>query len=184
MNSISTAAAAPAAVPAPDALAVPVTDRFRPEWHYTSERNWLNDPNGLVYLDGLYHLFYQNNPFGNVWGNMSWGHATSRDLHWDGTPCCHCLRRGRGHLLRQRGGGRGNTSGFGTADAPPLVAIYTSAYKPRRTPRADPGPVPRLQLDAGMTWQKYDGNPVLTGTSAHFRDPKVFRYHGDAGTTG
>jgi fructan beta-fructosidase len=182
MTSISTAAAAPAAVPAPAALAAPVTDPFRPEWHYTSERNWLNDPNGLVYLNGTYHLFYQHNPFGTGWGNMSWGHATSRDLaHWEEQPVAIACDEHEAIFSGSAVFDAHNTTGFGTAGTPPLVAIYTSAYSDASPRAGRQAQSLAYSLDEGLTWTKYQGNPVLDRASADFRDPKVFWYDGAAG---
>lgn len=158
------------------------TSRFRPAIHFAARDTWLNDPNGLVFHNGLYHLFFQNNPYGNVWGNMSWGHATSRDLlHWTEHPvaigCDETEDIFSGSVVVDHG----NTSGFGTADAPALVAIYTSAYKAASEHRGTQAQSLAYSTDAGMTWQKYHRNPVLTRNSEHFRDPKVFRYQGDQG---
>jgi levanase/fructan beta-fructosidase len=167
MTSISTAAAAPAAVPAPAALAAPVTDPFRPEWHYTSERNWLNDPNGLVYLNGTYHLFYQHNPFGTDWGNMSWGHATSRDLaHWEEQPVAIACDEHEAIFSGSAVFDAHNTTGFGTAGTPPLVAIYTSAYSDASPRAGRQAQSLAYSLDEGLTWTKYQGNPVLDRASA------------------
>ncbi|MFF1881935.1 glycoside hydrolase family 32 protein [Pseudarthrobacter sp. NPDC058196] len=159
------------------------TARFRPAIHFTARDTWLNDPNGLVFHNGVYHLFFQNNPFGNVWGNMSWGHATSPDLvHWTEHPVAIACDEVEDIYSGSVVVDHGNTSGFGTADAPALVAIYTSAYKAASGHSGIQAQSLAYSTDAGMTWRKYDGNPVLTRNSANFRDPKVFRYHGDQGT--
>ncbi|GAA4487555.1 GH32 C-terminal domain-containing protein [Microbacterium panaciterrae] len=142
----------------------------------------MNDPNGLVYENGVYHLFYQYNPLGNTWGNMSWGHATSTDLvHWQEQPLAIPNDAEEDIFSGSVVADAGNTSGFGSDQNPPLVAIYTSAYKA--------GPHNGLQAqslaystDHGQTWTKYANNPVLDRGSANFRDPKVFRYTGAAGS--
>ncbi|MBT2534038.1 glycoside hydrolase family 32 protein [Arthrobacter sp. ISL-48] len=158
------------------------TPGLRPAIHFTARDTWLNDPNGLVYHDGLYHLFYQNNPFGNVWGNMSWGHATSTDLlHWTelpvAIPCDEVEDIFSGSIVVDHG----NTSGFGTENDPALVAIYTSAFKPGSEHSGTQAQSLAYSTDSGKSWRKYEGNPVLTRGTAHFRDPKVFRYEGPAG---
>jgi fructan beta-fructosidase len=157
--------------------------RYRPKWHYSAQRNWLNDPNGLVYANGIYHLFYQHNPHGEGWGNMSWGHATSADLtHWDGQPVAipcddqEAIYSGSAVLDID------NTSGFGTPENPPLVAIYTSAYSPASPSNGRQAQSLAYSTDDGATWTKYAGNPVLDRASPDFRDPKVFWYEGDAGS--
>jgi levanase/levanbiose-producing levanase len=158
------------------------TTRFRPTIHFTARDTWLNDPNGLVFHNGLYHLFFQNNPFGSVWGNMSWGHATSPDLvHWTEQPVAIACDEAEDIFSGSVVVDHGNTSGFGTADAPALVAIYTSAYKAASEHHGTQAQSLAYSTNAGVTWQKYDGNPVLTRNSAHFRDPKVFRYQGEQG---
>ena len=158
------------------------TSGFRPAVHFTARDTWLNDPNGLVFHDGLYHLFFQNNPYGSVWGNMSWGHATSRDLlHWTEHPVAIACDEKEDIFSGSVVVDHGNTSGFGTADATALVAIYTSAYKAASEYNGTQAQSLAYSTDAGMTWQKYEENPVLTRNSAHFRDPKVFRYQGEAG---
>ncbi|AXJ08657.1 glycoside hydrolase family 32 protein [Arthrobacter sp. PM3] len=159
------------------------TSRFRPAIHFTARDTWLNDPNGLVFHDGLYHLFFQNNPYGNVWGNMSWGHATSPDLlYWTEHPVAIACDETEDIFSGSVVVDHGNTSGFGTAGAPALVAIYTSAYKAASEHSGTQAQSLAFSTDAGMTWRKYEGNPVLTRNSAHFRDPKVFRYQGDHGS--
>ena len=141
---------------------------MRPQYHYAAAANWLSDPNGLVHWNGEWHLFYQYNPDGEHWGNMSWGHAVSRDLaHWDELPpaltadALGMIFSGSAVIDRD------NTAGFG-ADA--MVAIYTSASD---------GPQRQSQSiawsgDDGRTWHKYAGNPVLDADLADFRDPNVF----------
>ncbi|BCW51342.1 hypothetical protein StoSoilB13_36840 (plasmid) [Arthrobacter sp. StoSoilB13] len=136
--------------------------RYRPQWHYSAQRNWLNDPNGLLYSKGVYHLFYQHNPDGDTWGNMSWGHATSVDLlRWDEQPVAIPCDDDEAIYSGSAVVDIHNTSGLGTADNPPLVAIYTSAY-------TSGSPMAGLQAqslaystDDGATWTKYSGNPVL-----------------------
>ena len=144
---------------------------FRPQYHFTPARNWMNDPNGLVYYKGEYHLFYQHNPFGNTWGHMSWGHAVSRDLvHWTHLPLAIPEM---GDEMVFSGGAvvdKRNTSGFGTRANPPMVAIYTAA-RPGSQAQAL-----AYSLDRGRTWTRYAGNPVLDIGSAEFRDPNVFWY--------
>jgi levanase len=129
----------------------------------------MNEPNGLVFYDGEYHLFFQHNPFGNAWGNMSWGHAVSRDLvHWTQLPVAIPAE---GDELIFSGSAvvdRDDTSGFGTPGNPPMVAIYTSARPGSQAQSL------AYSLDHGRTSTKYAGNPVLDIGSSEFRDPKVF----------
>ena len=130
------------------ATAVPAAydQDYRPQLHYSAQKNWLNDPNGLVYYRGEYHLFYQYNPKGNTWGNMSWGHAVSRDLvHWRELPVAiPQTLNSAGESIEDIFSGSAvvdtnNTSGFGTRNNPPLVAIYTSAYTARHPTLAPAG---------------------------------------------
>ena len=168
---------------AADAPAVAGTDRFRPQWHFSARRNWLNDPNGLIYLNGTYHLFYQHNPYGADWGNMSWGHATSQDLlYWDEQPVAIPCDDQEAIFSGSAVFDRHNTSGLGTPDIPPLVAIYTSAYSDASPLAGRQAQSLAYSLDEGRTWTKYHGNPVLDRASAEFRDPKVFWYDGGAGS--
>lgn len=154
---------------------------YRPGYHYTPAQNWMNDPNGLLYADGVYHLFYQHNPEGNRWGNMSWGHATSTDLaRWTEQPVAI---RGTTEEAIFSGSAvvdETNSTGFGTKQDPPMVAIYTSAYGPGSGRDGIQAQSLAYSRDDGRTWVKYDGNPVLDRGSRNFRDPKVFRYKGDA----
>jgi fructan beta-fructosidase len=145
---------------------------FRPQFHFTSEKNWINDPNGLVYYDGEYHLFYQHNPFGNVWGHMSWGHAVSTDLvHWKHLPVALPEENGimifSGCVVVDQT----NSSGFGKNGQVPMVAIYTGDI-----PHTNQSQYLAYSLDKGRTWTKYSGNPVLDLKKKDFRDPKVFWY--------
>jgi fructan beta-fructosidase len=130
----------------------------------------MNDPNGLIRFKGVYHLFYQHNPSGNTAGNGSWGHATSTDLvHWTEHPVAIAADTDEevwsGSVVLDRT----NSSGFGTETNPPLVAIYTSHDRHTGLQRQ----ALAYSLDAGETWTKYDGNPVLDIGSHDFRDPKV-----------
>ncbi|MGN7980392.1 glycoside hydrolase family 32 protein [Burkholderia sp. 22313] len=156
------------------------TPQWRPALHYTPQRNWMNDPNGLVYENGRYHLFYQYNPLGHDWGNMSWGHATSTDLvHWREQPVALHANATEEIFSGSIVADTHNTSGLGAPGQTPLVALYTSVY------RAGSGHAPGTQaqslaysLDHGATWQPYAHNPVLTldPESKQFRDPKVSWY--------
>lgn len=160
----------------------PTRDLYRPSLHYTPAKNWMNDPNGLVFHQGVYHLFYQHNPFGTDWGNMSWGHATSADLHtWTEQPVAIPCDEDEAVFSGSAVVDERNTSGFGDGSAAPMVAVYTSAYT-QESPR--PGIQAQslaYSLDEGRTWTKYAGNPVLDRNSSDFRDPKVFWYDGPAG---
>lgn len=161
------------------------TEQFRPRLHYTPARNWMNDPNGLVFHDGLYHLYYQHNPFGNDWGNLSWGHATSVDLlHWSEHPVAIERTLGDdGWSIEDIYSGsdvvdHDDTSSLGRDGRPPLVALYTSAYTVLHPNRAGTQAQSlAFSNDGGYTWEKYADNPVIDRRSSDFRDPKVFRYH-------
>ncbi|ALV41255.1 glycosyl hydrolase family 32 [Pseudarthrobacter sulfonivorans] len=158
------------------------TPHLRPALHYTARDTWLNDPNGLVFHRGMYHLYYQNNPYGNVWGNMSWGHAMSTDLvHWTEQPVAIACDDSEDIYSGSIVVDHANSSGFGSAENPPLVAIYTSAFKPGTPHEGTQAQSLAYSNDAGMTWTKFAGNPVLTRGSANFRDPKVFSYPGPDG---
>lgn len=162
----------------------PATEQYRPSLHFSPERNWMNDPNGLVYDDGTWHLFFQHNPAGTRWGNMSWGHATSTDLvHWEEQPIAIPQTfDASGVAIEDIFSGSvvvddENTSGFGTAEHPPMIAIYTSAYTSAHPTHASKQAQSlAYSTDHGQTWTKYEGNPVYDRDSANFRDPKVFRY--------
>jgi sucrose-6-phosphate hydrolase SacC (GH32 family) len=158
-------------------------DTFRPALHYAARNTWLNDPNGLIFHGGVYHLYYQNNPLDNVWGNMSWGHATSPDLvTWTEHPVAIACDAEEDIFSGSIVFDRDNTSGFGTDSAPPLVAIYTSAFKPGSTHAGLQAQSLAYSRDGGYTWTKHTANPVLSRGSAEFRDPKVIRYDGGAGS--
>lgn len=155
-------------------------EALRPQFHFSSRRGWLNDPNGLVYHAGTYHLFYQHNPYGTEWGNMHWGHAVSRDLvHWRELPealypdALGTMFTGCAVVDHH------NSSGLGNGSQPPIVLVYTAAGEHARPP------VPYTQClafsaDGGSTWRKYDGNPVLPHQAGQNRDPKVI-WHPQSG---
>jgi fructan beta-fructosidase len=145
-------------------------EHYRPQYHFTPATNWMNDPNGLVWFDGEYHLFYQHNPFGDTWGHMSWGHAVSPDLvHWRHLPVAipeaDSVMAFSGSAVVDWQ----NTSGFGVGGRPPLVAVYTG----HRTDRPSQSQYLAYSTDRGRRWTKYAGNPVLDIGSSEFRDPKV-----------
>jgi fructan beta-fructosidase len=146
---------------------------FRPHYHFTPERNWINDPNGLVFYQGEYHLFFQYNPFGDKWGHMSWGHAVSRDLlHWDQLPVALPEADGLMIFSGSTVVDWRNSSGFGENGKPPLVAMYTG----HRAADGRQAQCIAWSNDRGRSWNKFSGNPVLDVESNNFRDPKVFWY--------
>ena len=144
-------------------------EQYRPGYHFTPEMNWMNDPNGLVYFDGEYHLFYQHNPHGNTWGHMSWGHAVSRDLlHWKHLPIALHEEYGLMAFSGSCAADLKNTSGFGSENQTPLVAIFTAHGLGKQTQDL------AYSIDRGRSWTKYLGNPVIDLNEKDFRDPKVF----------
>lgn len=161
---------------------------YRPQYHFSPPKNWINDPNGLVYYAGEYHLFYQYNPFANVWGHMSWGHAVSKDLlHWENLPVAipefthPFAKTGQDTLKTAIFSGsavidRNNRSGLcpaGTADC--MVAIYTGNVSRGETQTAQYQNL-AFSADKGRTWTQYAGNPIVDIGSKEFRDPNVFWY--------
>jgi len=152
-------------------------EQWRPQFHFTPPDTWMNDPNGMLFYAGEYHLFYQNNPFGNRWGHMSWGHAVSRDLtHWEHLPLALAEEDGVMIFSGSAVVDWKNTSGFGVDGQPPLVAIYTGHHttKPLQNQHI------AYSNDKGRTWTKFRGNPVLDIGETDFRDPKVF-WHDPSG---
>ncbi|PZU60878.1 MAG: beta-fructosidase [Sphingobium sp.] len=141
----------------------------RPAYHFAPARNWMNDPNGLVYYDGEYHLFYQYNPHGDRWGHMSWGHAVSPDLvHWQEMPIAIAATE---DVMAYSGSAVvdwNNSSGFGHGGKPPLVAIYTGHHMKARLESQ----YLAYSNDRGRSWKVH--GEVLSVGSPEFRDPKVF----------
>ncbi|WP_198144580.1 glycoside hydrolase family 32 protein [Parafrankia sp. EUN1f] len=163
--------ATPAATAAAGTTAYDET--YRPQLHYSPAQNWMNDPNGPIFYQGKYHLFYQYNPSGNTWGNMSWGHAVSTDLvHWKELPLAIPQNDDEMVFSGSVVLDRNNSSGFGTAKNPPLVAVYTSHFKQSGKQAQSLA----YSLDGGLSWTRYAANPVLDIGSNNFRDPKVFWY--------
>lgn len=140
-------------------------EQYRPQIHFTPAKNWMNDPNGMVFVNGTYHLFYQYNPMGNNWGNMSWGHATSTNLiHWEEQSVA-LLRDELGDVFSGSAViDQANTAGFG---AGAMVAIYTSAGSAQQQSMA-------YSTDGGKTFLRYANNPVIKNNDDNLRDPKVF----------
>jgi fructan beta-fructosidase len=161
---------------------------YRPVYHFSPDSNWINDANGLVYNNGRYHLFYQYNPYGSKWGHMSWAHAVSSDLlHWEKMPVALYEDKNPGNndtSMIFSGSAvidSNNTSGFGSIENPPMVAIYTAFVHQGKDAKGDYKAVAQNQAiaysnDKGVSWTKYSGNPVLDINSLEFRDPKVFWY--------
>lgn len=148
-------------------------ETYRPQYHFSPQKNWMNDPNGLVYFQGEYHLFYQYNPFGDTWGHMSWGHAVSKDLvHWEHLPVALPEKPNRMAFSGCVVVDENNTAGFQTGKEPALVAVYTG-YRQSDGWQAQ---YIAYSNDRGRTWTDYSEEPVLDIDSTDFRDPNVFRY--------
>jgi fructan beta-fructosidase len=153
-------------------------EQYRPQFHFSPEAHWMNDPNGLVYYNKEYHLFYQYYPDSTVWGPMHWGHAVSRDMiHWKHLPIA-VYPDSLGYIFSGSAVvDSTNTSGFGTDSIPPMVTIFTI-----HNPILEKSGSIRFQnqgvaysIDKGRTWTKYPGNPVLKNPGKRdFRDPKMF----------
>ena len=134
-------------------------ERFRPIYHHTPLYGWMNDPNGMFYKDGVWHLYYQFNPYGSQWENMNWGHSTSRDLmHWEAQP-----------LALEPDALGSIFSGSCVTKGNDVVAYYTSAGQHQTQSMA-------VSKDGGITFKKFAGNPVITANKPDFRDPNVFWY--------
>ncbi len=147
------------------------TPHWRPRVHFTPRRNWINDPNGLLWFDGEYHLFYQYNPQGPTWGHMSWGHAVSTDLlHWQELPVAIAEDDDWMIFSGSVVVDHHNSSGFGEGGTPPLVACYTGCAQNGQRQNQQLA----FSLDRGRHWHKHAGNPVLDLGLKDFRDPKVF----------
>ena len=147
------------------------TEKYRPRFHFTARKNWLNDPNGCVLFAGEYHLFFQHNPHGNEWGNMTWGHATSPDLvHWHELPCA-ILPYGGGDIFSGSAVvDWNNTSGLGDGIGPPIVAMFTHARSPCEQALA-------YSIDKGRNWRVYNSGQYVVpnqGLDGYERDPKIF----------
>ena len=147
-----------------DEFSLENTEKYRPVFHHTPQYGWMNDPNGMFYHDGVYHLYYQFNPYGSMWGNMHWGHSSSRDLvNWEHHPVAIAPDQWGTIFSGSAVVDKDNTSGFGEGA---VVAMYTSCSLTQKQSIA-------YSLDGGMTFTKYEGNPVIQAPQ-ECRDPKVF----------
>ena len=142
-------------------------EKFRPAYHHTPRYGWMNDPNGMFYKDGEWHLFYQYNPYGSLWENMTWGHSVSKDLiHWEALPnaiepdAIGTIFSGSCVVDKN------NTAGFGKNT---IIAYYTSAAEAQTQSMA-------YSTDGGRTFKKYEKNPVIMSNVPDFRDPNIFWY--------
>lgn len=150
---------------------------YRPNFHFTPKKGWMNDPNGMFFYNGYYHLYFQHYPDGNTWGPMHWGHAISTDMFtWKEQPIA-LFPDELGYIFSGSAVvDHENTSGFGTDGRTPIVAIYTSHDpKKEKTAAIDvENQSIAYSLDEGLTWTKYENNPVLKNPGVRdFRDPKV-----------
>lgn len=150
-------------------------EKNRPQFHFTTRRGWINDPNGLIYYDGEYHLFYQHNPYEREWENMHWGHAVSKDLiHWEELPNALFPDQLGTMFSGSAVIDYGNTAGYNKGDTPAMIAAYTVASPDKQVQAI------AYSLDRGRTFTKYKGNPVIDSkhvwNSQDTRDPKVFWY--------
>ncbi|MBO1325119.1 glycoside hydrolase family 32 protein [Acetobacter sp. TBRC 12305] len=156
------------------------TPQWRPALHFSPAAHWMNDPNGPILLDGVYHLFYQYNPGGMVWGPMSWGHATSPDLlHWHEQAIALRAKPGEDMFSGTVILDRDNRSGLGNVQHPALLAFYTSVFTDHPDhPDGTQAQSLAYSLDNGATWQAYAHNPILTlqPDSRQFRDPSLTWY--------
>ena len=152
-------------------------EQFRPGYHFTPKTGWMNDPNGLIYIDGEYHLFFQHNPDSTVWGPMHWGHAVSKDLvNWEELPIA-LFPDSLGTIFSGSAVyDAENSSELGTKENPPIVAIFTYHNALQEKAGAVDFQTQGLaySIDKGKTWSKYEANPVLLNPGIRdFRDPKV-----------
>jgi fructan beta-fructosidase len=152
-------------------------EQYRPQIHFSPKEGWMNDPNGMIYYNNVYHLYFQYYPYSSVWGPMHWGHATSKDLvHWQEQPIA-LFPDSLGYIFSGSAVvDSNNTSGFGKDGKVPLVAIFT--HSDIAGEKAGGHDYQRqsiaYSLDEGMTWTKYENNPVLKNPGVNdFRDPKV-----------
>src|SRR5574344_616732 len=167
MNNVPDNAVCWGAIQLSDSFDTANREAFRPSFHFTPQYGWMNDPNGLVYKDGTYHLYYQYNPYASVWGNMHWGHATSTDLvHWTHQPIAIYPDALGAAFSGSAVVDSRNDAGFGKNS---IIAFYASAGDRQTISMA-------YSDDNGMTFKKYSGNPVVASNVPDFRDPKVF-YH-------
>jgi len=147
----------------------------RPQFHFTTQRGWINDPNGLLFYEGEYHLFYQHNPYEREWENMHWGHAVSKDLiHWQELPDALYPDQLGGMFSGSAVIDYQNTAGYNKGKTPAMIAAYTAASQDKQVQCI------AYSLDNGRTFTKYTGNPVIDSkhiwNSQDTRDPKVFWY--------
>jgi fructan beta-fructosidase len=148
---------------------------YRPQFHFSPQQHWTNDPNGLVFFEGEYHLFFQYNPFGDQWGHMSWGHAVSHDLlHWKELPVALPEEHGVMIFTGSTVIDERNTSGFCKGGKPCMVAVYTGHTPAKGSKQALETQNIAYSNDRGRSWTKYRQNPVLDLHLSNFRDPKVF----------
>lgn len=157
------------------------SEKYRPIFHFTPPAGWMNDPNGMVFYDSTYHLFYQHYPDSTVWGPMHWGHATSENLiDWEHRPIA-IYPDSLGYIFSGSAVfDAENSSGLGTAENPPLIAIYTyHNAEAEQSGKSDfQSQAIAYSLDQGASWQKYDQNPVLPNPGIRdFRDPKVMPWN-------
>ncbi|RYY37880.1 MAG: 2,6-beta-D-fructofuranosidase [Sphingobacteriaceae bacterium] len=150
-------------------------EKNRPQYHFTTRRGWINDPNGLIFYEGEYHLFYQHNPYEKEWENMSWGHAVSKDmLHWQELPVALSPDSSGTMFSGSTVIDYNNTAGFNKGNTPAMIATYTVDGKDRQVQSM------AYSLDKGRTWTKYSKNPLIDSkekwNSRDTRDPRVFWY--------